>query len=159
GTSAGGAAIIVAARTTGLVAKGPFLERLLVAEALLFTKRLLVAERLAAAGRARRALAKGAGGLVVGVAAGEGFGAALGDEFLRRSALLVEMDAAGRRSIFVVAGFVAPGRRLAAVEAARPILAGALRAQFFLGLFGAVGEAETLAGDFDRVGAAAGQAV
>src|SRR5690606_19824072 len=97
-------------------------------------KRLPVTERLAATGGARRALAKGAGGLVVGVATGEGFGAALGDEFLRRAALFVEMNAAGRR-IVVGTGFLAPGRRLAAVETAWAILAGALGAQLFLGLF------------------------
>ena len=79
-------------------------------------------------------------------------------EILGGATIFVEVNAARGRCVFLGPRIDA-GHRLAAVKAARAILARTLGADFGFGLFGVVGKAEALAVDLDRIGAAAGQPV
>ena len=122
-------------------------------------KWLLVAERLLATGRSRRRLTEAASGLVVAVGTRHHAGVALGHEFLGRPAVLVEVDMARGRGVLIAADFLASRHGLAGVGATRTILSRPLGAHLFFALFRSIGEAETLAGNLHRVGAASGQTV
>ena len=69
------------------------------------------------------------------------------------------MDVTRWRGVFCIARIHTLAHWLARVEAPRTILSRPLGATLFLGLFGPIGEAEALTGDFHRIGAASGEPI